>query len=45
MENRKEAKFGATMASSSLKDNFRGLSPEIYRNFSRGNKTVAGGSS
>ena len=45
MENRREARFGATLASSSLKDNFRGLSPEIYSDISRGNKTVVGGSS
>ena len=31
MENRKEAKFGAILASSPLKDSFRGLSPAIYR--------------
>jgi hypothetical protein len=34
MENRKESRLGATLASSSLKDSFRGLSPEIYRDFS-----------
>ena len=44
-ENRKKARFGAILATSLPKDSFRGLSPEIYRNFSRGNKTVAGGSS
>jgi hypothetical protein len=32
MENRKKARFGAILASSPLKDSFRGLSPEIYRN-------------
>jgi hypothetical protein len=46
MENRKEAKFGAILASLSLKDSFRGLSPEIYRDDRRGNGTaVVGGSS
>ena len=42
-ENRKKARFGATLATSLPKDSFRGLSPERYRYFSRGNKTVAGG--
>lgn len=31
MENRKETRFGAILVSSSLKDSFRVLSPEIYR--------------
>lgn len=31
IENRKEARFGAILASSSLKDSFRGFSPEIYK--------------
>ena len=33
-ENRIEANFGATLTSSSRKDCFRGLLPEIYRDFS-----------
>ena len=44
-ENRKKARYGAILASSSLKDSFRGLSPEIYNNDRRGNGTVVGGSS
>ena len=31
LENRKKTRFGAILASSPLKDSFRGLSPEIYR--------------
>ena len=41
--NRKKARFGAILASSSLKDSFRGLSPEIYKNNRLGNRVVAGG--